>query len=85
MDNLTAHHHPAVIQLILGRGHNVVFRAPYYPVDGPIEYVFNTLQCTLSHRMFEIDNYQDLNNHLRAIIRNIDDFVPYFENVGFTN
>ena len=85
MDNLTAHHHPFVVQLILIRGHIVVFRAPFYPVDGPIEYVFNTLQCTLTHRMHDIRNYEHLNNQLVAIIRSIDDFVEYFENVGFMN
>ena len=48
MDNLTAHKHIAVLQLIVGRGHRICFRAPYWPVDGAVEYVFNTVQHDLT-------------------------------------
>lgn len=41
MDNLNSHHHPAVLALILQYGHLLSFRAPYWAVDGAIEYVFN--------------------------------------------
>jgi hypothetical protein len=43
MDNLNTHRNPIIFHAILSRGHKVVFRAPYYAVDGAIEYVFNTL------------------------------------------
>jgi transposase len=39
MDNLLTHRNAAIAQLIMSRGHLVIFRAPYYPVDGAIEYV----------------------------------------------
>jgi hypothetical protein len=57
MDNLLAHKHPLVLQLIQQHGHRYVFRAPYYPVDGPIEYVFNTIEQALRvrvHRIFKV-------------------------------
>jgi transposase len=47
MDNLLAHHHDATLNAILNAGHRFVFRAPYWPVDGPIEYVFNTIEMAL--------------------------------------
>lgn len=54
MDNLNAHLNPTVLGLIINFGHRVLFRAPYYPVDGPIEYVFNTLQNILCIYMRDI-------------------------------
>lgn len=46
-DNLNVHRNPAVVQEILTHGHRLVFRAPYYAVDGAIEYVFNTIHIGL--------------------------------------
>ncbi len=47
MDNLNVHHHPMLLNLITSRGHQYLFRAPYWSVDGPIEYVFNTIHTHL--------------------------------------
>jgi hypothetical protein len=49
MDSLNIHNHkhPMVLYLIYNSGHRVVFRAPYWSCDGPIEYVFNTIQTHL--------------------------------------
>ena len=44
MDNLWSHRNQQMSAIIIGAGHRIVFCAPYYPVDGPIEYVFNTVQ-----------------------------------------
>ena len=44
MDNLNAHTNPTIFAMIINSGHRILFRAPYYPVDGPIEYIFNTIQ-----------------------------------------
>ena len=41
MDNLSAHKNPLVTNRILMAGHRYVFCAPYWPVDGAVEYVFN--------------------------------------------
>ena len=47
MDNLNAHRNVGVLALIHAYGHGVWFRAPYYPVDGAIEFIFNTLQVLI--------------------------------------
>jgi hypothetical protein len=36
--------------MIFAAGHRIVFRAPYYPIDGPIKFVFNTIQTYLAIR-----------------------------------
>eukprot|EP00567_Pseudictyota_dubia_P014059 CAMPEP_0197436338 /NCGR_PEP_ID=MMETSP1175-20131217/3810_1 /TAXON_ID=1003142 /ORGANISM="Triceratium dubium, Strain CCMP147" /LENGTH=382 /DNA_ID=CAMNT_0042965605 /DNA_START=300 /DNA_END=1448 /DNA_ORIENTATION=- len=83
MDNLAAHSNNLVVQLIHAAGHRVVFRAPYYPVDGPIEYLFNTLQQGLTFALYRISNDGDLCREVRAIIGRIVDFVEYFIHCGF--
>jgi len=83
MDNLISHHNPLTLTEILASGHRFFFRAPYWPVDGPIEYVFNTIEMALSYRMYEIRTVDDMETHLRGIIRGFPDFVNYFTNVGY--
>ena len=83
MDNLSAHKHPIVLNLIHTAGHRYVFRAPYHPVDGPIEYVFDTIETEISTRMHEIFDLEDLRDATFEIINSIDNFVPYFEHVAF--
>ena len=39
--------------------HRVVYRAPYYPVDGAIEYIFNVIQLLLHLRLREIKTTED--------------------------
>ena len=84
MDNLIAHLHPVVVQAILAVGHRVVYRAPYYPVDGPIEYFFNSIQQQLQHRMFEVADGVALEQTVRDILGGMADFIKYFRNCGFT-
>jgi len=83
MDNLNTHRNPFVLDLIIGAGHHYVFRAPYYPVDGPIEYVFDTIENELNSRMHRIFNLEDVGEATMEIINSIDNFVPYFHHVGF--
>ena len=83
MDNLNAHHNRAVAALIQASGHRLVFRAPYYPVDGPIEYIFNTLQAKLRVNMHDIIDGATLINEIGNAIQSMDDFSPYFVNCGF--
>ena len=72
-----------VSQLIMMRGHCLVFWAPYYPVDGPIEYVFNTIQQAIALSMYVITDINDLINKVIAIVRFLIDFVNYFIHCGF--
>jgi len=85
MDNLNIHKHPMVLDLIEDSGHRVVFRAPYWSCDGPIEYVFNTIHVKLQMDYDGVDNVQDLRNKLDNIIFHLVDagFRPYFVHVGF--
>ena len=54
MDNLNSHINGAVVGLIHLYGHGVVFRAPYWPVDGAIEFIFNTIQSLMRGRAYEL-------------------------------
>ena len=83
MDNLLVNTNVYILAEILARGHRYVFRAPYYPVDSPIEYVFNTIECALAYQMHEIETVADLNVHVRAIVRLMPNLVNYFTNCGY--
>ena len=83
MDNLMAHKDPAILQLIHAWGHRVCFRAPYYPVDGAIEYVFNTVQQDITIRLHQIKNGADLYRELRDSISGIPNFIGYFLNLQY--
>lgn len=69
--------------IIHAAGHRIVFRAPYYPVDGPIEYVFNTIQGILQVRMDRITDGDSLVQEMNVAIASIPSFEPYFINCGF--
>jgi transposase len=69
--------------VIIASGHRLVFRAPYYPIDGPIEYVFNTIQGVLRIRNDLIVDGATLQHELNIAIASIPSFVPYFINCGF--
>ena len=83
MDNLNAHKNVAVIALIHHYGHGVVFRAPYWPVDGPIEFIFNTIQTLVRAKLYEIVTGEHLVGAIYEAIASIDSFVNYFINCGF--
>ena len=57
--------------------------APYWPVDGAIEYVFNNLQVLPCVNLREIKDNDDLINHIQNIIANFERFIEYFRHVGF--
>jgi hypothetical protein len=83
MDNLVTHHHPLISQMIITAGHRISYRAPYYPVDGPIEYVFNTIQQELGHRMHFIHDLPSLHAHISAVVASLYDFRQYFLHCGY--
>ena len=68
MDNLNLHRHPIVSNLIYGRGHRVVFCAPYWSCDGSIEYIFNTVQTRLQMDVHGVDTVFDLVNKINTIV-----------------
>ena len=83
MDNLNVHKNPGVLALIHAYGHGVCFRAPYYAIDGPIEYIFNTLQGLIRSRLYEIYDSRSLLAVISQSIQSINDFSCYFRCCGF--
>ena len=83
MDNLNIHKHPIILNLICTSGHWVVFCAPYWSCDGPIEYVFNKIQTDLQGPFGDIDTVGDLENRIDVIIGGIQSYREYFLSVGF--
>ena len=83
MDNLHAHTNDGVVALIHLYGHGVVFFAPYWPVDGAITFIFNTIQTLVRGRMYEIRTSNDLVTVVYESIQSIYSFATYFINVGF--
>lgn len=85
MDNLNSHRNLLVQQVILQAGHRVVFRAPYHPIDGPIEYFFNHVQNGLTLAMYRIEGGANVKAEVRAIIRNTTSFRPFFLFCRYSN
>lgn len=85
MDNLNTHKHPMVLNLITSRGHRYLFRAPYWSVDGPMEYIFNTIHTHLLMHYREVHDLDALENALDLIIAQMGNFLRYFLHVGFPN
>ena len=83
MDNLNVHKNPLVIGLILNGGHQVVFRAPYWAVDGAIEYVFNSIHTLLEVLFDNVANMEELILCVENIMASMPCFCPYLEHVGF--
>ncbi len=83
MDNLNIHRHPVIQNLIHGREHRVIFRAPYWSCNGAIEYVFNTIQTKLQMDVYGVNTVFNLVNKINAIVREMPSFKRYFIHVGF--
>ena len=84
MDSLSSHHNLQMATIISNASHRSFFQAPYYPVDGPIEYVFNTIQGTLQINNHLIVDGPTLVEELLTAVADIPTFVAYFINCGFT-
>jgi len=69
--------------IIYAAGHRLAFFAPYYPVDGPIEFVFHTIQGMLHINMGLINSENTLIHHLQLVTNGIRSFAPYFTHCGF--
>ncbi len=83
MDNLNTHKHPIFLGLITGGGHCYLFCAPYWSVDGPIKYVFNTIHTKLLSFSGEIGDLDVLEMYLNEIIDDMNCFENYFYHVSF--
>jgi len=74
--------HPLALHEIMRRGHKFVFRAPYWAMDGAIEYVFNTMHTMLMMFYNELTTIDELENKLTQIFGMIPSIRPYFNHVG---
>mmetsp|Transcript_18063 Transcript_18063/g.31107 ORF Transcript_18063/g.31107 Transcript_18063/m.31107 type:complete len:377 (+) Transcript_18063:246-1376(+) len=85
MDNLNIHKHWIILEMIDNAGHKVVFRAPYWSCDGPIEYVFNTIHTKLQMDDDGVDNMDDLVSKIDNIIFRMTfvGYRAYFIHCGF--
>ena len=83
MDNLTAHRNLIFQQIIHQAGHRIAFRAPYNPVDGPIEYYFNHVQNCLTLVMYRIRTLDDVRSEVRKTLCNTSLFRPFFLFCGY--
>jgi hypothetical protein len=72
-----------ILSLITGAGHRYLFCVPYWSVNGPIEYVFNTIHTHLLLFFTEIHDLDQLKNCLNEIINDMAGFQQYFFHVGF--
>lgn len=83
MDNLNVHRNQLIETIIEDAGHRVVYRAPYWSVDGAIEYVFNTIHTKLQQQYQQISTMDELTNSVNIIIGQFQSFKKYFVHVGF--
>ena len=83
MDNLNSHRNVAVAALIHMFGHGMVFWAPYYPIDGPIEFVFNPIQGFSRYNLHKIKTSVDLLDEMDNAIQSIVYLQPYFHHCGY--
>lgn len=83
MDNLNIHHDDIVKGMIVAAGHMYVYRAPYWPSDGPVEYFFNALEGSLRNKMFSIDGRHSVPTQIVNFARGVNSTENYFEHVGF--
>ena len=82
-DNLKSHLNNQVYNTIVNAGHRVLRRPPYWPSDGPIEFVFNQVQIQLTKRMYEIKNDNDLVNAMTTILTNLTGLDATFVHCGY--
>jgi hypothetical protein len=74
---------PILLNMIHTAGHQCVFRAPYWPRDSAVEYVFNTVQTRLKVLLNQLTTMDELRNHINLIIGTIPSFYRYFRHAGF--
>lgn len=83
MDNLLSHKHPVVYNTVAQAGPRMLFRTPYCPWDGPIEYVFAQLENELKNRMYRIRSERDLRQQVQIILARLAPFDATFRHCGY--
>lgn len=85
MDNLRSHFDGVTWARVGATGHRFLPRCPYAPFDGPIEYVFNSLEGHLKNRLHVIHTNADLVREVNNIIGQLaqQGFRRYFVHCGY--
>jgi hypothetical protein len=83
MDNLASHRNPWIRMLIENRGHRLLYRPPYYPEDGPIEYVFNNIETQLKAHFYNIRDEETFRAAMQTILHGMHNFVNFFTHCGY--
>jgi hypothetical protein len=84
-DNASFHDSPLFHNNVRGAGHRVLARPPYRAEDGPIEFVFNTLQQDLCQRRAHIFDGADLRREVgnSLVAMAAQGFGRYFAHCGY--
>ncbi len=91
MDNLNIHHSPIITGIVLGQVHRILIRAPYWSVDGPMEYIFNSIHIFLLMFYNEVYDLDEPEVTLDCIIDVLFQFFQLFspcqllQNISLTN
>jgi len=83
MDNLSSHYDAVTWAMVHAAGHSFIPRPAYAGFDGPIEYVFNTIEGELRKRLYSIRNRVQLVAAVHDVIANLGSFRPYFLHCGY--
>ena len=78
-DNLGAHMNPLLYREVNRSGHRILNRPPYYPADGPIEWIFNQLGCELRNQSSDNKSIKDLITQIHNIFTNMTGFDETFK------
>ena len=84
-DNLNVHQDKHIHGMIESRGHKHLFNAPYWAIDGPMEYVFNSVHLHLLMNYGELNDLDELENVTDTIIANLGHWMRYFLHCKFPN
>ncbi len=81
IDNLNIHHNHVLLHMIASQGHRYLFRTLYGSVEGPMEYVFNTIHTLLLKYLGPINNLDLLGNRIDTVVAQLTKFKNYFLHV----
>ena len=83
LDNLYTRKNAIILDMIHTAGHQYGFCALYWPTDGAVDYVFNTVQTHLKVFLNQLTTMDKLQKRINLIVGTIPSFCRYFCHVGF--
>ena len=83
MNNLNVLKNPLIVNILRHAGHRLVYRSPYWPVDGEVEHKFDRIQKRLKVFFDQLTTMLELENIINLIVRAMQNVTCYFINAGF--